>query len=269
MDVLLTGAHGTVGTALRRELDDRYDVTPMDVVDGGEDTIVADMRDYETLRDAFEGRDAVVHLAIDPELNWQVTDVAWSDALAANLQGIVTAYRAAIDAGVDRFVYASSIHTVGTYACEFDGSRDPGNRQFDHADRYPDSLYAVSKLFGEALGQFCAEYHSLRCYCLRLGAAFPTGYDYPHGWVDLVADTGEDPDRATADSLAAEGDANWLSHRDLGQLVACCLDDRTVDFDVFYGVSDNDDRRVDLSHAREVLGYEPRDNAAEWDERRE
>jgi hypothetical protein len=93
----------------------------------------------------------------------------------------------------------------------------------------------------------------------------PEGYDYPDGAVDLLTDEGDDSGRASLDSLRAEGRANWLSHRDLGQLVDRCLNDEGVTFDVFYGVSDNDEREVDLSHARDVLGYEPRDNAAEWD----
>jgi hypothetical protein len=37
-----------------------------------------------------------------------------------------------------------------------------------------------------------------------------------------------------------------------------------VDLDVFWGVSDNDGRWVDLEHGREVLGYDPQDNGADW-----
>ena len=59
--------------------------------------------------------------------------------------------------------------------------------------------------------------------------------------------------------------ATWLSHRDLGQLVERCLLDDTVEFDIFWGVSGNAGRWVDLEHNREVLGYEPQDNGAEWD----
>ena len=37
-------------------------------------------------------------------------------------------------------------------------------------------------------------------------------------------------------------------------------------FDVFYGVSDNDRRFWDVDHARETIGYDPRDNAEAWTE---
>ncbi|PSQ08643.1 NAD(P)-dependent oxidoreductase, partial [Halobacteriales archaeon QS_5_70_15] len=57
----------------------------------------------------------------------------------------------------------------------------------------------------------------------------------------------------------------WQSRRDCAHLIDRCLQDDTVDFDVFYGVSDNDRRFCDISHAREVVGYDPQDNAEEWD----
>ncbi len=32
-----------------------------------------------------------------------------------------------------------------------------------------------------------------------------------------------------------------------------------------YGISDNDRKYYSLERAKEALGYEPRDNSAEWD----
>lgn len=59
--------------------------------------------------------------------------------------------------------------------------------------------------------------------------------------------------------------AHWLSRRDFAHLVECCLRDESVEYDVFYGVSDNSRRWVDLEHARDIVGFEPRDSADEWD----
>jgi hypothetical protein len=36
-----------------------------------------------------------------------------------------------------------------------------------------------------------------------------------------------------------------------------------VKFDIFYGVSNNKHRWVDIDHAREVVGYIPQDSAEE------
>jgi hypothetical protein len=48
-------------------------------------------------------------------------------------------------------------------------------------------------------------------------------------------------------------------------MVDRCLQDDTVDFDIFYGVSDSDRRWFDIDHARDVLGYAPEDSSEEWD----
>src|SRR5204862_5000439 len=57
---------------------------------------------------AFEGADAVVHLAL------MVTGNASAQATRAiNSEGTVNAFRAARDAGAKRFVYASSVAAYG------------------------------------------------------------------------------------------------------------------------------------------------------------
>lgn len=66
-----------------------------------------DVRDQDALAGAFEGADVVVHLAFivvggDPVTTREV-----------NIEGTLAAYRAARDAGVARFVYASSVAAYG------------------------------------------------------------------------------------------------------------------------------------------------------------
>jgi len=58
--------------------------------------------------------------------------------------------------------------------------------------------------------------------------------------------------------------AMWQSRRDFAHQVDCCLRDDTVSFDIFYGVSDNRRRWLDLEHARSVIGYDPRDDGEDW-----
>ena len=75
MNVLVTGPYGRCGTALVDHLHDdpAYEFTylnrsdrPADDPYGGYDTHVADVADYEAVRSAFDGQDAVVHLAAYP-----------------------------------------------------------------------------------------------------------------------------------------------------------------------------------------------------------
>jgi len=42
--------------------------------------------------------------------------------------------------------------------------------------------------------------------------------------------------------------------------------DDAVEFDIFYGVSDNDRGWMDIEYARDVLGYDPVDNGEAWTE---
>src|SRR4249920_2203093 len=63
-----------------------------------------DVRDPETLRDAFGPADVVVHLA------FMITGTASRETIRAiNVAGTLNTFRAAAAAGVRRFVYASSV----------------------------------------------------------------------------------------------------------------------------------------------------------------
>jgi nucleoside-diphosphate-sugar epimerase len=67
-----------------------------------------DVRDPDALREAFEGADAVVHLA------FMITGTGNAQAIRAiNIEGTVNAFRAARDDGAKRFVYASSVAAYG------------------------------------------------------------------------------------------------------------------------------------------------------------
>jgi hypothetical protein len=84
----------------------------------------------------------------------------------------------------------------------------------------------------------------MSCICLRIG------------WV--VAE-----DRPPIPRAIPE----WCSQRDIAQLVRLCVDaPETLRYDVFYGLSNNRYGWVDISHAREVLGYSPQDRAEDFDE---
>jgi nucleoside-diphosphate-sugar epimerase len=67
-----------------------------------------DVRDPPALAQAFAGAGVVVHLA------FMITGTASAETIRAiNVQGTVNAYRAAREAGAERFVYASSVAAYG------------------------------------------------------------------------------------------------------------------------------------------------------------
>ena len=136
--VLVTGAEGTIGTAVRRELGDRYELVSL--TRGPEDfpSHVADIAELEAIEPAFAGCDAVVHLAASASV-----DSSWDDVLPNNLVGTYNVFEAARRQGVERVVYASSNHAVAMY--EVDGApelyRLDDPRVYDHTvEVRPDSL---------------------------------------------------------------------------------------------------------------------------------
>jgi hypothetical protein len=74
-------------------------------------------------------------------------------------------------------------------------------------------------------------------------------------------------DSEAYDEMVARVRATWQSRRDFAHTVDRCLWTSDAGFEVFYGVSDNDRRWFDIDHARDVIGYDPRDNGEEWDAR--
>lgn len=271
MDVLLTGAYGIVGTALLDNLpSDRYRITCLDQMDPPAEYVkfphlVADIADYESIRSAFDGVDAVIHLAGCPGPH-----CSWDKVLRSNIVGTHAVIEAARDAEVDDVVFASSTHVVGLYESDsipevYSPDHELTIRPSDPVR--PNSYYAVSKLFGEQLGQFYAEAQDApdQFYVLRFGGVRAPAYDHPYGDAEQGVDTGEwDRNGDEYERMAARLRALWLSRRDVAHLVDCCLRDRTVEFDIFFGVSNNDARWHDLEHAKNVLGFDPRDSADEW-----
>ena len=274
-NVLMTGAYGRCGTAIIDHLHDAddYEFTYLNRSDrpeghpyGEYDTVVADVSDYEAIRPAFDGQDAVVHLAAYP-----YTDGDWDDVLEPNVIGLNNVLKAARDAEVETVVFGSSNHVVGMY--EVENAPEIYRRNVDlTVDRAnpvrPDSYYGASKAFGEDLGRYFVENYEYprRFYALRICSVRSKEYDHPYGDAEAgVARDEYERDSPQYREAVARMKAMWQSRRDFAHMVDCCLADDSVEFDVFYGVSDNDCRWFDIDHAREVLGYDPQDDAEEWD----
>jgi nucleoside-diphosphate-sugar epimerase len=256
--VLITGAEGTIGTILRQHLADRYHLSALTRDPAPFPSHVADVADLEAIAPAFAGVDAVVHLAAS-----SAVETPWAEILPNNLVGTYNAFEAARRAGVGTVVFASSNHTIGGY--ELDGAPDlyelDDPRAYDHAaELRPDSLYGVSKVYGEALGRLYADQYGLRVVCLRIGSV-------------RAEDNPTSPSVLTSGPAMLQGltpeqrrkrmRATYLSHRDCAQLVSRALDAADVRFAVVYGISNNPRQFWDISHAREVLGYAPQDAAPE------
>jgi len=266
-NVLVTGPYGRVGTGLRRHLDDReeYAFTYLDVEDHPDhETVVADVREFEAIRPAFDGQDAVVHLALTGAMSSDHTEAAWSTVLTDELRAITNVYAAAVEADVEKLVFASTNQVVYRHARDHP---DPTDSSFvlDHTVPVrPDSQYSLAKCYGEAFGRFCTEAHGLRVYCLRIGWVQTGGADHPYAAAEAAVEAdGVERGSEAYESMAAS--PIWLSGRDAAGLVDCCLRDEDLTFEVLYGASDNGGCWLDIDRARELVGYDPVDAVEDWD----
>jgi nucleoside-diphosphate-sugar epimerase len=262
--VLVTGVYGLIGSVVYDRLSaqpEAYEVhglarrrSPSDRVLPGKRIEVpverftqSDLSDLGVLEGAMEGIDTVVHMAADPRL-----EAGWESILASNIVGPRNVFEAARRCGVQRVIYASSL-TVnwGTLMREepfrliFQGRYSelvPGDVPIltkKHPPR-PVSYYPASKVWGEALARAYADTHGLSVLCLRIGAVNAEDRVPAFGW----------------------GRSAWLSQRDVAQMVQLAIEaPDELRFDVFYVVSANKWRWVDIDYAREVLGYVPQDSA--------
>jgi nucleoside-diphosphate-sugar epimerase len=252
--VLVTGANGSIGRVVLNHLADDYELSALTRRPAEFASHVADIADLDAILPAFVGIDAVVHLAASPAV-----ETPWESILPNNLIGTYNVFEAARRSGVKVMIFASSNHTIGGY--ELDGAPDlyrlDDERAYDHTvEVRPDSLYGVSKVYGEALGRYYHDAFGMRVFNLRIGSVLES--DNPRsesvatssGWLNFQ------PEEAYARLRGT-----WLSQRDCAALIARCLESTDVDWAVVYGISDNPRQFWDISHARELLGYNPQDAA--------
>lgn len=228
MKVLITGASGRVGSAIRPHLRRDFELRLTDLAQpaeppaGGEELVLGDLADPAFVAELVAGVDAVLHLACVHGLG-----LTFEGSLDANYRGTLNLLAAAVEAGVDRFVYASSHHVLGAYER---AGFDPSTQAVA-----PDAFYGLSKAFGEAACAMYARRYALPMFVVRIGNA--------------------DPQVGDERSLRM-----WTSAGDLSALFALGLRLPGLEHEVVYGSSLCPDALFDNRRAFE-LGYAPRDRA--------
>jgi len=232
--ILITGPGGRVGPHLCPLLRARYALRLLDLnplpLESDDEFAQADIRDTEKVRAACAGVKAVIHLAaISDEDDFR------TKLLPVNVDGVYSVFEAARLAGVPKVIFASTGQTVLHYG--------KGNWVTPEMPVRPWTIYACTKVFGEALARYYVDHHGMAMICLRL--CWFQGYDSP-----LLR---------APEALLKE----WCSPRDFAQLIEKSIES-DLRFGVFFGVSNNTGRYWDISNAREQIGYKPIDNATEF-----
>lgn len=230
--VLITGAAGNIGRFLTNSFADRYDLLLADIAKPADDRfpfIDLNITDSDAVRRACEGIDTVVHLAADPSMY-----APWESLLPNNLVGLYQVFEGAHQAGCRRVVFASSINAVFGYPADVQVHTNMPVR--------PINLYGATKAWGEAVARVYADTHNMSAICLRFGWVIDRNSELlrpDHEWLDIA-----------------------LTYEDLARLVGSAIDaPDTLRFGIFHGLSNNRYKRLDLTDAREILGYDPQDDA--------
>ena len=232
--ILITGPGGRVGTQIVPLLREHFALRLLDAkplqAEADDEVIQGDIRDFGALRNACEGAQALIHLAAVPD-----EDDFYTRLLPMNLVGGYQAFEAARQAGVPKVLFASTGQTVLNYP--------KGEWVTPEMPPRPSTVYACTKIFGEALGRHYSDVHGLSVICLRIC------YFQPYDSLLLKAEP----------ALRRE----WCSPRDLTQLMVKSIR-ADLKFAIFFGVSNNTGRFWDIRNAQEQVGYDPQDDAADY-----
>jgi nucleoside-diphosphate-sugar epimerase len=231
--ILITGPGGRVGTRIVPLLRSEFALRLLDArpfgTEADDEFVLGDIQDFELLKSACAGVSALVHLAAISD-----EDDFHSRLLPVNVAGVYNAFEAARQAGVRKVIFASTGQTIYNYG-EVPLTTDMPVR--------PCSVYACTKIFGEALARHYSERHGLSMICLR---------------ICYFQDYGSELLRTSA-----EARRYWCSPRDLAQLITKSI--RTdLPFSIFFGLSNNTGRLWDIRNAEQEVGYKPVDNGAAY-----
>ena len=226
--ILITGANGRVGRAVTDGLRaaGNYTVIATDVHPDSERSILPlDVQDFDALRTQLAGVDTVIHLA------WfMLSESFYEKIVPVNVVGTYNVYEAARLNGVQRVIFGSSNHATGYYRVSDPVTPDMPMR--------PDSLYGLSKCWGELVGRLYADKYGLSSINVRIGNF----------------STENEPGSLRATHI-------WISHRDMVQLMTCCIElDASVDFLTLYGTSANTSNWYQIDYLENLIGYKPQDD---------
>tara|TARA_A100000164_G_scaffold371077_1_gene398172 strand:- start:66 stop:917 length:852 start_codon:yes stop_codon:yes gene_type:complete len=187
-----------------------------------------DLKNFKSLVKITKGIDAAIHFGGIPR-HTPKEDI-YSKILENNISGTYNLFEACRINKVKRIIFASSAHVIGFH--------NRKNRIDEKCTLRPDSHYAVSKCFGEALASLYSDKYDIKTMSIRIGSVLPQPTD------ERFLST-------------------WISFRDLVHLVDIGLKSSKLHCSVVYGISKNK-RSWWKNNSAYKLGYKPKDNAEKF-----
>ena len=234
--VLVTGSAGAIGNAVCVALQERghivrgADRRPTQHV---ADVVQGDLAEKETVYQAVEGMDTVIHLAAYVN-NGDLVETL----LRPNVISPFYVCEAARELGVKRLVLASSVQVI-------EGFGRPNRSIGVDEGLRPRNLYALTKAWGELMGDMYAKLYGLSVINVRIG------------WLPRSLEQ--------ARSIAASEYAQniYLSYADAQRFFVRCAESEIPapgeSIVVFAGSKTAEIPHMDLEPAKRLLGYTPQD----------
>jgi nucleoside-diphosphate-sugar epimerase len=227
--VLVTGSAGNVGQTVWRGLQPHFTLRSFDRVPtpGDPAPSVGDVADRAAVDRAVAGVDTIIHLGGCPRMEAEFM----RDLVKPNIEGVWHFLDAARLAGVKRFIFASSTNVA------FGATALP--------QLTPDTVhvlnpYGATKAFGENLGRWFHDTYGMEFLAVRIGY-FRGLYVDPalrEAWLHRI----------------------WLGPRDCARFFRLAVDAPRFGYGVVYACSRCPENYLDLTSARELIGYEPEEH---------
>ena len=176
--IIITGGAGLLGSHVVREMAERAQITTLDIKEPearsqeGQNHINLSITNYEEIKKALTGHDAVIHLAAIPNPREADARTTFNN----NVEGAWTVLQAAEDAGIKRVVVASSDSVFGLSYNPPDWPPQFLPVDETHPTR-PTEVYSLSKKITETISESFAARGQMEVLAIRpCHIVFPRGY---------------------------------------------------------------------------------------------
>jgi uronate dehydrogenase len=231
MVVLITGGTGEVARGVVPFLERTFALRLLALhpPKGDPRSVRADILDWTALKEAMQGAEAVLHLAVASGHSGVYEDDSFNDLrFDVNAKGTYHVFEAARRASVRRVVHVSSLMVVWGYG---ETRLVPGD-----APARPVGTYALTKALSEEIARHYAEVHDLEVVTLRIAAPLDVTDPQLHG---------------------KKVRPQQVPIPDLAQAFTRALTAPLTGYEVVTIVGESSRRQWDLEPARRLLGYAP------------
>lgn len=234
--IAIIGGTGLIGSILEEGLNTKYEIIILDKkVDNHQNHIEVDATNFEELLSKIPANcDALINL-LNVNTKDDFNDISqFRKKTEIHFLASFYIFRAAIELGIPKVVYASSNHVTDFY--EEEGNSVLGREITVDDYPYSRSLYGTLKLASENIGHILAyeEANNLSVINLRIGSVRR----------DEVKDLQTIP----------RANKTLLSHEDVIQLFDLAIQS-SIKFGTYYGVSNNKDKPWSTDNATRELGF--------------